>query len=108
MKKLHFEEVYTTFEKPVYNYVLRMVKDAQLASDLVQEIFIKIYKNLESYKGNAKLSTWIYKIATNTYLDHFRTAVHKKDKVTEPLNDNLDEKKKLEDVSRVLSIDEKA
>ena len=106
MKKLNFEEIYATYEKPVYNYVLHMVKDTQLASDLIQEIFIKIYQNLESYRGEAKLSTWIYKIATNAYLDYFRTAVHKKEKVTEPLDNYSDEKKKLEEVKRVLSIDE--
>ena len=106
MKDLNFENIYATYEKPVYNYVLRMVKDSQLASDLIQDIFIKIYQNLESYRGDAKLSTWIYKIATNAYLDYFRTAVHKKEKVTEALDDNSDEKKKLEEVKRVLSIDE--
>lgn len=67
MKKLSFEEIYATYEKPVYNYVLRMVKDTQLASDLIQDIFIKIYQNLESYRGEAKLSTWIYKIATTAW-----------------------------------------
>jgi RNA polymerase sigma factor (sigma-70 family) len=55
-----------------------MVKNAQLANDLVQDIFMNVYKNLERFQGNAKLSTWIYKIATNAYLDYFRTADHKK------------------------------
>ncbi len=107
MEKLDFEEIYTTFEKPVYNFVFRMVKDDHLACDIVQEIFIKIYKNLEGFKGNAKLSTWIYKIATNAYLDYFRTAEHKKENVTKQLDDNLDKAKRLEEVKRVLSIDER-
>lgn len=106
MGKLNFEEIFTTYEKPVYNYVLHMVKDAHLANDLVREIFLKIYKNLETYQGKAKLSTWIYKIATNVYLDYFRTAAHKKEKVTKLLDNNLDENKKLEEIKRVLSIDE--
>jgi RNA polymerase sigma-70 factor (ECF subfamily) len=106
MENLNFEEIYSTYEKPVYNYVLHMVKDAQLASDLAQEIFLKVYKNLETYQGKAKLSTWIYKIATNAYLDYFRTSAHKKEKVTKLLDDNLNENNKLEEIKRVLSIDE--
>jgi RNA polymerase sigma-70 factor (ECF subfamily) len=107
MEKLSFEEIYATYEKPVYNYVFRMVKDAQLTSDLTQDIFIKIYQNLEGYRGEANLSTWIYKIATNAYLDYFRTSAHKKEKVTEQLEDDSDTQKKMEEVKRVLSIDDK-
>jgi RNA polymerase sigma-70 factor (ECF subfamily) len=106
MEKLDFEEIYATNETPVYNYILRMVKDSQLAKDLTQDIFIKIHQNLEKFQGKAKLSTWIYKIATNAYLDYFRTAAHKKETVTEPLNDSMDETKKLEEVKKVLSIDD--
>lgn len=107
MEKLDFEEIYTTYERPVYNYVLHMVKDVQTASDLVQEIFLKIYKNLESFRGSAKLSTWIYRIATNAYLDYFRGAAHRIKKETKLLDDNFDENKKLEEIKRVLSIDER-
>lgn len=106
MNELNFDEIYATYERHVYNYVLHMVKDAQLAGDLAQEIFLKIYKSLDSFQGRAKLSTWIYKIATNAYLDYFRTSGHKKEKVTKLLEDNLDEINRQEEINRVLSIDE--
>jgi RNA polymerase sigma-70 factor (ECF subfamily) len=104
MEKHNFEEVFDTYEKPVYNYVLRMVKNEQLAEDLTQDIFIKIYNNLANFRGDAKLSTWIYKIASNTYLDHFRTATHKREKQTEYLDE--DGELNIEAKEKILLIDE--
>ena len=67
MEDLKFEDIYSDFEKPVYNFVLRMARNDLLAQDLTQDIFVKIYQNLATFRGDAKLSTWIYKIANNTY-----------------------------------------
>ncbi|MEE9168258.1 MAG: sigma-70 family RNA polymerase sigma factor [bacterium] len=88
MEKNSFEDVYVSYEKPVYNYVLRMVKDGSLAEDITQDVFVKVYQNLANFRGDAKLSTWIYQIATNTYLDYFRSAAHKKESMTDHLDDD--------------------
>jgi RNA polymerase sigma-70 factor (ECF subfamily) len=104
MNSYNFEEIFDTYEKPVYNYVLRMVRNKQSAEDLTQDIFIKIYKNLSSFREEAKLSTWIYRIATNTYLDYFRTAAHQKEVRSDYLNG--DENLSMEEIEKVLSIDE--
>jgi RNA polymerase sigma-70 factor (ECF subfamily) len=106
MEKGKFEELFSSYEKPVYNYILRMVKKRQLAEDLTQDTFLKIYQNLTKFRGDAKLSTWIYRIATNTYLDYLRTAVHKKEMETDQLNDDGNNGWKLEEIEKVLSIDE--
>jgi RNA polymerase sigma-70 factor (ECF subfamily) len=81
-----------------------MVKNEQLAEDLTQDTFIKIYHNLANFHGDAKVSTWIYKIASNTYLDYFRTADHKREKKTDYFNEN--EEISVEAKEKILLIDE--
>jgi RNA polymerase sigma-70 factor (ECF subfamily) len=106
MENSNFEEIFVSYEKPLYNYVLRMVRDGQLAEDLTQDIFIKIYQNLENFHGDAKLSTWIYRIATNTYLDYFRSAGHKREMRTDHWEEDGNDHWKIEEAEKVLSIDE--
>ncbi len=106
MENKKFEELFNEYEKPVYNYVLRMVKNEQLAEDLTQDIFIKVYQKLGGFRSDSSLKTWIYRIATNTYLDYFRTSGHKKDKITGYLMDTGDDKSSFLEAEKVLSIDE--
>jgi len=61
-----------TYQRPVYSVVLRMVRDPSLAEDLTQDAFIKAFRHLESYDPRRKLSSWLFKIAHNTTLDHLR------------------------------------
>ncbi len=49
-----------------------MVIDHDVADDIAQDTFVKVWKNLSSFKGDAKLSTWIYRIATNESLTYLR------------------------------------
>jgi RNA polymerase sigma-70 factor (ECF subfamily) len=49
-----------------------MVGDYDAALDLTQEVFIKVYNSLSRYRSEFKFSTWIYKIAHNTAIDHLR------------------------------------
>jgi len=83
---LEFQSVFSEFQKPVYNYVLRMVKDRSLAEELTQDVFIKTYKSLSEFRGESKVSTWIFRIATNACLDYFRSRPHKKDEKTDLLS----------------------
>jgi RNA polymerase sigma-70 factor (ECF subfamily) len=107
MPDLQFNDIFNTYQKPIYNYVLRMVRDGNIAEELTQEIFIKTYKNLSSFRADSKLSTWIYGIATNSCLDYFRSSDFKKGKNIEPLEEGiLNEDKSGEDIRRILSIEE--
>lgn len=83
---LDFQSVFSEFQKPVYNFVLRMVKDHSLAEELTQDVFIKTYNSLSEFRGDSKLSTWIFRIATNACLDHFRSKPHKQDEKTDFLS----------------------
>lgn len=60
------------WREPIYRYVLRIVKDASLAEDLTQETFLRAHDKAASLEDAAKLSSWLYRIATNVCYDHFR------------------------------------
>lgn len=67
------EELFARYQKPLYNFFLRMVGRKETAEDLVQETFIKVYRFGNSFRGNdAKFSTWLYSIASNQCRDHIR------------------------------------
>jgi RNA polymerase sigma-70 factor, ECF subfamily len=67
-----FEELVCRYQRPIASYVYRMVGDYDAALDLTQEVFIKVYNSLSRYRSEFKFSTWIYKIAHNTAIDHLR------------------------------------
>src|SRR6188474_2966534 len=67
-----FEEIVRRYQRPISAYVYRMVGNYESALDLTQEIFIKVYNSLQRYRSEFKFSTWIYKIAHNTAIDHLR------------------------------------
>lgn len=67
-----FEELVRRYQRPIASYVYRMVGDYDAALDLTQDVFIKVYNSLARYRSEFKFSTWIYKIAHNTAIDHLR------------------------------------
>ena len=60
-----FGEVISIYTDPLYWQIRRMVQGHEDANDLLQNTFMKAWQNLESFRGEAKLSTWLYKIAIN-------------------------------------------
>ncbi len=71
-----FDQIYKQYHMPMVRYMARMVSPAD-AEDLAQEIFSKVAKNLDGFEGRAKLSTWLYRIATRTALDRLRSPRHR-------------------------------
>ena len=65
-------EVYNLCYRKVYASCLRVLNDAHYAEDFMHEAFIQAFKSIESYKGEAQLSTWICRIAINKCLDHIK------------------------------------
>jgi len=61
-----FRALVADYSEMVFNLALRMVRDRELAEDLTQEVFVKVYKGLPGFRGRSSLSTWIYRIAYNT------------------------------------------
>lgn len=60
-----YETLLTRFQQPVYNLALRLLSDPSDASDVVQEVFLKIFRNVGNFRGQSSLKTWIYRITVN-------------------------------------------
>ncbi len=67
-----FEEIFRAYNKKVYNLCLLYVQDADDAKDLTQDVFIRIHKSMNSFREEASLQTWVYRIAVNLALDHLK------------------------------------
>ena len=71
--KKAFEGIVDCFSERLYWHIRRMVHVHEDADDILQETFVKIWKNLEKFRGDSKLYTWLYRIATNEALSHLRS-----------------------------------
>jgi RNA polymerase sigma-70 factor, ECF subfamily len=60
-----FDEVYARYEAMVFNLALRLSGSAEEAADLTQEIFLRVYRHLASFRGQSALKTWLFRIALN-------------------------------------------
>ena len=67
-----FEDLVAHFERPVYALCFRMLGDAEEARDAAQETFIKVFRGLNGFRGDAGLKTWIYRIAINQAMNQKR------------------------------------
>jgi RNA polymerase sigma factor (sigma-70 family) len=75
---LAFKQLVETWQHMVYNTVLSIVQDTGDAEDLAQEVFIQVYQSVGQFRGEAKLSTWLYRIAVTKALDAERRKKAKK------------------------------
>ncbi len=60
-----YEDLLTRFQQPVYTLALRLLNDQAEACDVVQEVFLKVFRNIRSFRGQSTLKTWIYRITVN-------------------------------------------
>jgi len=67
-----FAELVGLYQDKLYHMAYRMLYNRQEAEDVVQDTFLRVYKNLERYDDSLKFSTWIYRIATNLCIDRLR------------------------------------
>ena len=67
-----FSQLMGRFEKPLWNYVRRFVKDGATAEDVLQEAFMRVLRGAADWRPEARFSTWIYTIARNLCTDHAR------------------------------------
>lgn len=64
-----FEKIIEVYQPIIYNISYRFAGNADDAADMAQEVFLKMFKNINTFQFKSKLSTWIYRVATNTCLD---------------------------------------
>jgi RNA polymerase sigma-70 factor (ECF subfamily) len=67
-----YRELIRRYERPVFSLIFRMVRDREIAEDLSQETFIKVLNAIGTYRPEFKFSSWVFKIANNTAIDHLR------------------------------------
>lgn len=67
-----FKDLYSNYSQKVHRLCLGYTGDSMLADDLLQEVFIKVWENLEKFRGESQVSTWIYRITVNTCLLYLR------------------------------------
>jgi RNA polymerase sigma-70 factor (ECF subfamily) len=67
-----FLQLMDTYKRPLYWHIRRLVVSHEDAEDILQETFINVYRFADSFKGDSKLFTWLYRIATNECTKHFR------------------------------------
>jgi len=65
-----FRELMSLYQEKLYSHIRRMVGNHSDADDVLQNTFIKIYRYIHKFKGDSKLYTWVYKIASNEALNH--------------------------------------
>ena len=83
-----FEELVNTYKERLYWHVRRIVLDHDDADDVLQNTFIKVYRSIDGFKGESKLYSWMYRIATNEAL----TFLKQKSRKLGVSNDELQEK----------------
>ncbi len=69
-----FERIFISHRKRIFNFAYRITGDEGTAEDVTQETFLRAFKNLDSFRGESELSTWLYAIAKNLCFEHFRKA----------------------------------
>ncbi len=67
-----FESLMTAYENRVYTLALRSTGSEQDAADITQEVFLRAWKNLDSFRGDSSLSTWLYRVTSNICVDFAR------------------------------------
>jgi RNA polymerase sigma-70 factor, ECF subfamily len=71
MEDLDFQKIHASYRQKIYRYLARLVGDFE-AEDLTQDVFVRVNQALPSFRAESRLSTWVYRIATNAALDRLR------------------------------------
>lgn len=100
-KRALFEEIYERNKGRIYKLCLGYAGDHDVAKDLMQDTFVKVWNHLDKFRNDAAVSTWIYRIAVNTCLGYLRTA---KNKPSEALNDYIIETKQEEKIDTDIKV----
>lgn len=84
-----FQLLVECFQEPIYYYIRRLVVLHEDAEDVLQEVFIQVYRHWEQFRCESSLSTWIYRIATNESLRLLNSRKRRETVSTEDIQENL-------------------
>lgn len=88
-KAAAFTKVVELYQKRLYVHIRTLVLNHQDTDDVLQETFIKVYQNIDNFKGESQLFSWMYRIATNQALDFLKSQKNKQKLSDQQLNDHL-------------------
>lgn len=84
-----FEVLVNTYKERLYWHIRRIVMDHDDTDDVLQNTFIKVYRNIEGFKGESKLYSWLYRIATNEALSFLKTKARKLGQSSEAIQEAM-------------------
>ena len=73
-----FDFLLAKYRKPIINFMYRMTRNQAVAEELAQEVFLRVYRSRETYRAEARFSTWLYRIATNLGVNQARDTRHER------------------------------
>lgn len=73
-----FAELLRRYQRPIYNFVLRQLRQPNAAEDVTQDVFLRLVQNAAEFKHEARFSTWLYTIARNLCIDALRKLAHRR------------------------------
>lgn len=79
------------YQERVFRLILRMLGDRAEAEDLAQEVFISVFKAIDGFRGDAQLSTWVYRVAANHCRNRIKYLVRRRRQVTEGFDEQSEE-----------------
>jgi RNA polymerase sigma-70 factor (ECF subfamily) len=82
-----FSYLVEKYRRSMVSFMYRMTHNAATAEELAQEVFLRVYRSRETYKAEAKFTTWLYRIATNLAMNHARDTRHQRPDVTVSLDE---------------------
>jgi len=85
-----FDHLYDHYHLDLYQYVYYMVKNQHVAEDIVQEVYIKVLKSYQNFRGDSSEKTWLFSIARHTTMDFFRKQQRQKNKLASFFNKDQD------------------
>ncbi len=75
---MNFERIYIKNKSLVYNVALQYVQNIEEAEEITQDVFLKVHQKIDTFKGDAKIETWLYRVTINTSLDVIKAKKRKK------------------------------
>lgn len=84
-----FQKLLREYQKPLYNHIRNIILNHDDADDVLQNTFIKVFQNLKNFKGESKLFSWMYRIATNEAITFLNQKAKKNNTTSEALQSKI-------------------
>lgn len=101
-----FDEIYQKYHHDVFQFLYYIVNHKETAEDLVQEVYIRVLKSYDRFEGKSTEKTWIFSIARNVAIDHFRKHKNWKSKMIEKFDWSKQQIKAEDDLPEAIAIQE--